>query len=139
MSKVSKVIEGWDQVRRHGKVLSVIAVLNVVYAVIGAMRLLVSYGSVGYEVDLLSCLVMAPLSTITVLLSVTPGAVGVRQALVGYGSNLLGVGTTEGVVASTIDHAVGTLWVFIFGLIFSNWIWIRTVRSDKSSAEGDVS
>ncbi len=135
MNKVSRVFAGWDKVRTHHRALSMIAILNVAYALIGAARLLVSYRALGYDVEFLRCLVLAPLSTVTMIASVTPGAVGIRQALVGYGSNLLGVGMAEGVVASTIDHAVGTIWVFVFGLIFTNWIWAKDLRQKAAGRE----
>jgi hypothetical protein len=77
---------------------------------------------------------MAPLWTITIILSVTPGAVGIRQALFGYSSKVLDIGLTEGVIASTVDQAVGTLWIFFFGIIFSVWSLRR--QPAQSGADG---
>lgn len=128
-SKVQSVIDGWQELRTHRMTLLVLVLLNVSYVVVGGFRLFVSYRALGYAVDLLPCLVMSPISALTVVLSFTPGAVGIRQALVGYSSELLGVGLTHGVVASTVDHAVGTLWIFVVGLTFTNWIWARSIRA----------
>ena len=127
--RLRRVVDGWEQIKAHRQVVLVIIVIDVLYVIVGAFRLWVSYRALGYPVDLLSCIVISPISTLTMLVSLTPGAVGIRQALVGYGSELLGIGMTEGVVASTIDHAVGTLWVFVFGLTFANWIWARKFKS----------
>jgi len=134
--RLQRAIDGWEEIKLHRKAILVLVVLNVLFIVVGALRLLVSYRAVGYPVNFLECLVIAPISTLTMLLSLTPGAIGFRQALVGYSSELVGIGMTEGVVASTIDHAVGTLCVFAYGLIFSNWIFARKLR--KKDVEGDA-
>jgi len=134
--RVNRVISGWERVKRHRRLLVVVAVLNIAYSLVGGVRLFVSYQALGYEVALLPCMVMSPLSTITMVASLTPGAVGIRQALVGYGSQLLDIGMTQGIVASTIDHAVGTLWVFVFGLIFMAWAWHRSRGRNDLDGEG---
>lgn len=137
IERAQRMLEGWEQVRRHRPMLLAIALLNMAFVVAGAVRLFISYRALGYEVEFLPCLVMSPLSTLTLILSITPGAVGVRQALIGYSSKLLDIGLTEGVVASTVDHAVGTIWVFVFGLIFSNWIWAhRLGKKTQTPPEG---
>lgn len=127
-ARVTRVIEGWDRVRRHRGRLAWLAVLNASYVIVGGLRLYVAYQALGYGVGVLQCVVISTLQTVTVVFTLTPGAVGIRQALVGYGSKALEIGAAEGVVASTIDHAVGTLWVFAIGLVFTNWLWIRGVR-----------
>lgn len=136
-TKLQRAIDGWEEIKLHRKTIVVLALLNVAYIIVGALRLYVSYRALGYVVGFLECLVIAPISTLTMLLSLTPGAIGFRQALVGYASELLGIGMAEGVVAATIDHAVGTLCVFVFGLIFSNWIFARKLRV-KRVTEGEV-
>lgn len=135
--KVQRVMEGWEQVRRHRSNLATLSALTAVYVIVGGLRLFVSYKALGYAVTLLPCLVIATLQSMTVIFTVTPGAVGVRQALVGYGSEMLDIGATEGVVASTIDHGVGTLWVFIIGIIFTNYIWVRHVKPAAARDGGE--
>jgi hypothetical protein len=78
--------------------------------------------------------VISTLQAMTVIFTLTPGGVGIRQALVGYGSELLDIGAAEGVVASTIDHGVGTLWVFIVGIVFTNYVWARHVRGRETES-----
>lgn len=133
--RVQRVMEGWEEVRRHHWNLVVLAFLNAAYIVVGGFRLYVAYHAAGYAVKVLPCVIISTLQTITVIFTLTPGAVGIRQALVGYGSGLLNIGATEGVVASTIDHAVGTLWVFVVGIIFTNWIWVSHVKSGAGGKE----
>jgi len=127
-ARVLRVIEGWNTVRRHRRRLAWLAALNAGFVIVGGLRLFVAYRALGYHVGVLPCVVISALQTITVIFTLTPGAVGIRQALAGYGSAALDIGGAEGVVASTIDHAVGTLWVFIIGFIFTNWLWIRGLR-----------
>lgn len=126
--KVQRVMDGWEQVRRHHGNLAALSALTALYVFIGGLRLFVAYRALGYTVKVLPCLVISTLQAMTVIFTLTPGGVGIRQALVGYGSKLLDIGATQGVVASTIDHAVGTLWVFAVGLIFTNYIWVRHVK-----------
>lgn len=126
--KVQRVMDGWEQVRRHRGNLAALSALTAVYVLIGGFRLFVAYHALGYQVGVLPCLVISTIQAMTVIFTLTPGAVGIRQALVGYGSELLDIGATQGVVASTIDHGVGTLWVFIVGIIFTNYIWVRHMK-----------
>jgi len=136
--RAQRVIEGWETVRSHRKQLFVLALLNAFYVAIGGVRLYVAYRALGNDVALLPCIVISTLSTITVIFTLTPGGMGIRQALVGYGSDALHIGAAQGVVASTIDHAVGTLWVFIIGVAFTNWLWMRGIRGGGEDAGGNA-
>ncbi len=127
--RIERILEGWQRIKTHRSLLLVLMLLNVLYILLIAVRLKISFHALGYDAQFLSCFVMAPLWTLSVILSITPGAIGIRQALFGYSSELLDIGLTQGVMASTIDHAVNALWVFVFGLIFSYWVW----RKGKSS------
>ncbi len=133
--RISRVIEGWELVKRHRRILLLLAFLDIWCIFIQALRLYFSYHTLGYDVRLLHCFVIAPLSTLAAITSLTPGAVGIRQAVVGYSSELLDIGLAEGVMASTIDHAIGTVWVFCFGLLFSGWVWRRFGRVPTAKFE----
>jgi uncharacterized membrane protein YbhN (UPF0104 family) len=133
--RVKRVMIGWETVRRHHRNLVALSALTALYLVIGGIRLFVAYRALGYTVGVLPCLVISTLQSMTVIFTLTPGGVGIRQALAGYGSELLDIGAAEGVVASTIDHGVGTLWVFIVGIIFANHVWVRHIKPGGGEPE----
>jgi uncharacterized membrane protein YbhN (UPF0104 family) len=129
-ARIDKMLEGWHIIKEHRRMIAVLIAVNFCIIILLTLRLYVAFHSLGYDVGFWPCLVMAPLWTLSIVLSITPGSIGIRQVIFGYSSKLLGIGLTEGVLASTIDHAINALWVFIFGLLFSFWAWKKKKGSN---------
>ncbi|MDA2932723.1 flippase-like domain-containing protein [Acidobacteria bacterium AH-259-D05] len=117
--RVGDFMESWEAIRSDGALVRQLMILSASGIMIYGLRLYTAYHALGYQVPIGYCLVIAPLGTISMMLSISPAGLGVREAAVGMASALLGFGLSNGVYAAALDRAVSMVWVFILGTFFS--------------------
>ena len=101
--------------------------LLVVY-LLGALRLGVIYAGFGLDAHPGGLLLLGALGQLSMLASLTPGALGVRELLVGGGAVVLGVPVEAGLLAALIERAVGLAWSVVVGVPSALWVWRRQAR-----------
>lgn len=79
------------------------------------VRFQVAAMATGAEPSLGVLMLLAPLATLTSYLSVTPGGLGVREAVMGYATFATGSSFTSGVYVGTFDRAIQLAMVAVFG------------------------
>lgn len=57
--------------------------------------------------------------SISVLLSITPAGLGIRESFVGFSSEILGLNFGKGVIAAAIDRIIIIVLIIILAPIFS--------------------
>jgi len=112
-----------ERVKRHRRLLVVVAVLNIAYSLSGECGCSCRT-SARLRVALLPCMVMSPLSTIT--MSRRSHRARWHPTSAGDTVRNCDIGMTQGIRGFDDRPAVGTLWVFVFGLIFMAWAWHRS-------------
>ena len=84
---------------------------------------MIIYRSLGFEIDFPGCLVLGAIGYGAVILGLTPGALGVREVLLGSASVVLGTSLQVGILAALVDRAIMLSWTFSVGGICTIWLW----------------
>ena len=90
-----------------------------------ALRFFFCFQVLDLQPSLFVLLLLAPVSVLTMLISLTPGGIGLREALMGYLTFATGSDFSDGIITGTIDRAMllfVTLFVGSVGLIY---LWCR--------------
>jgi len=77
----------------------------------------------GVEIHPAGCLILGALGFVALLTSLTPGALGIREVILGAGAAVLGVPLEVGILAAMIDQAVILSYVFIVGGVCTIYLW----------------
>ena len=102
----------------HSSSLAVVAVqVAVLLATAGSLQLGFSMGNA--DVGFGACVVFSASTVVTRLVSITPGALGVREFLVGGLALLTGFELRDAVIASTVTRLAEMLVIFSLGGVFS--------------------
>jgi uncharacterized membrane protein YbhN (UPF0104 family) len=119
-------VEGVRTLRhRPGTSLAVLALIVVEQASL-VVRFSVASTATGGEASPASLLVLAALATLTSYLSVTPGGLGVREAVMGYATYATGAPFASGVYVGTVDRAIQLGMVAVFGGASFAVMWWKT-------------
>jgi uncharacterized membrane protein YbhN (UPF0104 family) len=105
--------------------LQVCAIMLLQHAVIG-VRLGVALDSVGVQVSFFTLMILAPLLGLATFISIVPGAIGIREALMGYVSYATGTEFSRGLFAATVDRVVMLALTATLGLWGFIYVWQRT-------------
>ncbi len=122
------VIDAYDTLRNRPKLgLFVVVLLLAQYLILG-LRFVVSADAIGADLPLGFLLMMAPLAALMSYLALTPGGVGLREAVMGYVSLHLGYSFAEGLFIGTVDRAVLLACVALVGGATFFLLWRRLPR-----------
>lgn len=117
---------GRGALTRDTKVLLSVEVLLLFNFVLASVRLAVIYYSMGIYIHPAGFLVLGVLGYITMFINITPGALGIREVVLGAGAVVLGVPLEAGVTAAIIDRAITLSWAFVVGGACSGWLWHKS-------------
>ena len=122
-SGMRRALDGWHSLRQAPRLLPRLARHMVLGSVIFAAWMYMSYRALGFEVDVARVLVAGVVVQLSFLVVLTPGNLGIREALTGLVSQLIGLGFSEGVIVTLLQRAVSLLVFCVvggwFGLLLS--------------------
>lgn len=115
----NRALDGWTAVTSDSRLLVQLFVYGFGSVLLNALAFWAAYRALQLTVSWQTA-VLVSLSTIfSTLLTVTPGNLGVREAIIGLVSELAGVGVGEGLVVALLIRASTLLSAFTLGPLFS--------------------
>ena len=115
---IRRALDGWHSLRQAPRLLPQLARYMVLGSLIFAAWMYMSYRALGFEVEMARVLVAGVVVQLSFLLVLTPGNLGIREALTGFVSQLIGLGFTEGVIVTLLQRAVSLLVFTVAGGLF---------------------
>lgn len=112
-------LSGWDILIKNKDSIAKLIFIDVAFAIIIATRFYLISGMISAQISFYKSTVISLGAMFSLLLNITPGAIGIREAISGLFSNLLGGAVTDAVLVAGIESAVLLLWVIIIGIPFS--------------------
>lgn len=101
--------------------------------VLTAVRLAIIYHSMGKDIHPAGYLILGALGYVMMFISLTPGAIGIREVVLGAGATVLGISFEVGITAAMIDRAVALAWSFLIGGICTAIIWHKSPSDFKET------
>ena len=134
---VSQVGHAWHQMRRRRGLLVRIGLWKTAQGAVWAASLYLCSHLVGISDALPQAVVVALLRPVTMLISVTPGGLGIREALVGAVMMAFGRSFTGGVIAATLQRAAGLSLLIVIGPLASHRVFLRFLPSPGTKIEDE--
>ncbi len=132
MKRLRSALEGWKHVRSDGLLLSRLTILALSGIALFSLWMYASYRMLGFEVRMLPSILAGIVVLMSFFVSLTPGNLGIREALLGFTSQVLGLGFAEGVAVTLLQRAVSILVFLILGGFFSIFIMRSYIPSPET-------
>ncbi|MBL7075309.1 flippase-like domain-containing protein [candidate division KSB1 bacterium] len=132
---VSSIFEGFSYFRNKRKKVLRLAILSTASCVVMALRLFFAFTALDIKVNFLHVLIVGLLSSLSIVLSLTPGNLGIKEAIITFSSHMLGYELTDGFLVAVIDRSLTLLVIFILGPIFS-FVLLKTPKLAITPKEG---
>jgi len=126
-----QALEGWMIISRNPVLLFKLIGLQFLLMVLLAIRYWLAFHMLSQTVTMAQTLLFATASILTQLVSIAPGGLGVREAIVGGVASALGFDAGVSVVAVGLDRLVSTITVVLIG-------WISTVILGKQISAASI-
>ncbi len=112
-----RFLSGWEKIREGGRRLAALVVLDFAMISMDAVRIKLSYGRFGADLNYFMGLTMVPVSNLASVVSLIPGGLVAREFVMGLISGEMGMGFDVGVFASSLDRVVLFFWILLLGSV----------------------
>jgi len=130
-------LSGRSQISKDRKTVLIVAALLGVNFVLVAVRLWIVYRVLDQNIHVGGYLMLGALGFVVLFIGLTPGALGIRELVLGFGAVVLGVPLEVGIMAAMIDRAVTVSYAFVVGGGCALWLW-RKCPTDFRPNESDA-
>ena len=114
---IQQAVDGWTAIGQSPSLLFKLAILQAVLVVLLSIRYWIAFHMLSQNISLGQSLLFASASILTQLVSIAPGGLGVREAIVAAVASVLGFDASVSIVAVGIDRLVVTIMI-----VFTGWI-----------------
>lgn len=125
---ITTMINGWDIIRTNRPLLVKLFFLNIAIAGIAAIESYLLYFALVEEFTIISVLLYTILGTFSVLVSFTPGAMGIKEGIYLFTSSIILLSSEQVLQMATIDRSA------TFILLFITFITVKISGLDKRFA-----
>ena len=113
--RVQRALEGWVHMRRNPLMVLKVLGLQMIMIIFAAARYWLAFHMLSQNVSLGQVLLMSNASILTQVVSIAPGGLGVREAIVGGVAAVLGFDMAVSVLAVGLDRLISTVVIFLVG------------------------
>jgi uncharacterized membrane protein YbhN (UPF0104 family) len=135
---LNTALAGWKLVKNDQVLLAKLVAYTLVNISLNALCIWVAYDALGSPVPFRSALLVGLLTSFSLLIGITPGNLGIQEAVVSLSSGLLGIGAGQGLLAALLVRGATILPAFTLGPVFSFSLTHTLVPRDaEPSASGE--
>lgn len=122
-----KVKGGWEYIRKDPKKIFKIILVEFFYIFFDALSLYYTFIILLTKVPFTYVMLMTVIGSLSILIAITPGGLGIKEGALVWVSTLMGVSLEVALYAAIIVRLVMLIWAFTLGPIFS-YILIRPMK-----------
>ena len=131
LNRFIKVINGWHLIKNNKRVIFIVSIITLIQLALGAISSILTYRIIGLDLSFSKALFLSAIGNLSILVSITPGNLGVGDAIAVFSASLIGITLTQAVAATILGRAIGLITIFILGPIFS-YILLKHKPEPKS-------
>lgn len=132
LKPIKNILDGWRRIRRDRNLIIKISLLLLANHLLSSAELFAGYSAFSIKISIADAILLGAISSISMIVKVTPANIGVYEAVVASSSHLLGLGLGEGLLVAGISRAVS------MAIIFSASGLLILVRNNRLISFGGV-
>jgi len=119
LDRFIKVINGWHLIKNNKKIIIITIIISLVQVFLAAINNLIVYQIFNIEISLAMALFIASIGNLSIIISLTPGNLGIGDAISVFIANIIGIPLTEAIAANILLRTVNLAVILILGPIYS--------------------
>ena len=119
LNRFIKVINGWHLIKNNKKIITITIIISLIQVLLTAFNNLIAYQIFGIEITLAKALFIAAISNLSIIIAITPGNLGIGDAINVFTANIVGIPLTDAIATTMLLRAVNLAIIFILGPIYS--------------------
>lgn len=134
INRFIKVANGWNLIKKNKKVIFVCLFVTLMSLLINIISIIISYHIFGINLSLIQALFLACVASIGILILITPGNLGVSEAVAVFSALIIGITPAQSLSVAILGRIVQMIVIFTLGPIFS-YILLKHQPNTKQKNE----
>jgi len=122
--KLKSAIEGWYILKNKPYNLLIILIVELTFLFSYSLSIFYGFRAIGVNTPLVYCLIISLVSSMSVIFTITPAGLGVREAVIVWASTALEQGIIVPLNVAILIRLISMIWAIPLGLLFS-YIFIK--------------
>lgn len=119
LKPLADISEGWDVIGREKGLIGKICLLMLTINVFAAIELFAGFAAISARVGIAEVIIIVVVSSLSGIIRITPGNLGIQEAVVASSSFFLGIGFEKGLLAAGLVRVVAVSMIFLYSGIYS--------------------
>ncbi len=133
INRFINVLNGWHLIKNNKKVIAITVILSIIQLLLSAFMLSLQFNVFGVEVSFIKSLFLASLSSLGLIIGLTPAGLGIQEAILVFSAHTIGITTTQSLSAALLGRAISFLVLFTLGPLFSYLL----IKKEKQEIKRD--
>ena len=130
--RLAQLLDGWQVLNQNRLLLGKLVGVRILMTLMSAGRYWVAFHILSQDVTLAQCVLFSSATVLTRLVAITPGGLGVREAIVTGMAFMFGFEVDVSIVAVGIDRLIATVVIVSLGTVYT---YILSKKTTNSHAE----
>ena len=110
------------------KMIIYVAILSVIQIIIASFGFILAYKMLNVQINITEALFLSSMASLAVLISITPGSLGIAEAVSVFSSILLKISSTDALTAALLLRLTSSLAIISLGLFYSYILFKKYIR-----------
>lgn len=129
LKSINNIINGWCRIRTNRLLIRNLSFLLLLNAILFLLSINFAFKAFSISLPLIKCLLISAFHSFSILISITPGSLGISEGVIVFTSKLFGISPVESLVVAGLIRAITLFWVLTLGPIWSYFL-ITQKRKD---------
>ncbi len=130
INNIVRILNGWNLIRKNRKTVFLISLIALTQIVISIINTIIAYGIFDIKITLIQALFLVSLGLVTMVISITPGSLGIAEAVSVFSALVIGITPAQSLTVALFTRAVSLLVILTLGPLFS-YILLRNNKNEK--------
>jgi len=127
--RLAQLLDGWQILNQNRPLLGKLVGIRILMILISAGRYFIAFHILSQDVTLAQCILFSSASILTRLVAITPGGLGVHEAIVTGVAFMFGFEAGVSIVAVGIDRLIATVVILSLGTVYTYILSKKTTNS----------
>jgi len=128
--KLTRFVEGWQLLQQDKKIFWIAISGRMIGLIVNAMLFYLILLELGEEIELMVCLFFSSITSLTLLIQLIPGSLGITESVVTVTAVLFGLPATIGFSSSLIMRLANILFLIV--LTLPSWVFLEKLKTRRA-------
>lgn len=124
---IKSILEGWNIIINDRKLLFSLVFLTIASFITSALIFYFQFRALGIDIEFVNVILYNCLSGVSLLVSLTPGSLGIREGIFSITSGILGINNEEIMQLALLDRGVSVISLIGLGVV----LWVSLFFAKK--------